>query len=152
MKHVAEFAAGDHVTGFLHQRIIAIVKIDRVNHFRLRGELDQFPGFDGGHGQWLFGNNVFARGDDLFTDGEMEVIGRAIMDDLDVLIGQERIHTAVRFRDVKLVGLGLGELIVRLAQRGHFDKAQSAGRFDVRGPDETGADNSCFDGSHLGGW
>ena len=54
MEHVAEFAAGDHGLGFLHQGIVAVIEIDRVDHARVRRQFHQFFRFSGGHRQRLF--------------------------------------------------------------------------------------------------
>ena len=115
MIDLADFAAGDHRLCFLHERIIAIIKINRVHQSRFGGEFDQLPGFNGGHREWLFGNDMFAGSNNLFADVKVQVIGRAVVDDLDFLVSQEIFDTAVCFRDVEFGGLGFGEILARLA-------------------------------------
>ena len=104
VKEIAELTRLHHRLGFLDERIIAVVEIDRVHHAGLGGELDQFLRLLRRHRQRLFGNHMFARRHDLLADLEMHVVGRAVVDDLDFLVGEERVHAAVGFRDVELGG------------------------------------------------
>src|SRR5205823_4277297 len=85
----------------------------------------------------------------FFADGEVQMVGRAIMDDLYFAVGKEAFDAAVSFGNVELVRLGFGEGIIGFAERNHLNKAKPAGGFNVGGADETRPDNACFNGFHL---
>src|SRR5205823_5918244 len=85
----------------------------------------------------------------LFANLEVQMVGRAIVDDLDFLIGQKILNTAVGLRNVQFVGFGLGQFIIRLAKRNHLNEAKPSSRLDVCRADESGADNACFYSFHL---
>ena len=78
----------------------------------------------------------------------MQMIGRAIMNDLDFVIGQKILELAVSFWNPQLRGLGFGQFLARFAEGDHFDKSETAHRLDVSRADESSADNSCFNCFH----
>jgi hypothetical protein len=61
------------------------------------------------------------------------------------LVGEDRFHAAVGFRDAELRGLGPREVVIGLAEGDHFHKTQPPRRFHVRRPDEPGPNDTCLD-------
>src|SRR2546427_7197716 len=92
---------------------------------------------------------MLAGGNDLFADLEVQMVGRAIVDHLDFLVGQEIFNAPVGLRDVQFVSFGRGQFIIRLAKRNHLDKAKPSSGLDMCRPNETGSDNACFYGFHI---
>src|SRR6266403_2963712 len=148
MEHIAEFAASDHVLGLLHQGIIAVIEINRIDHSGLGSKFHQFFRFGGGHRQRLFRDDMLAGANDLFADLEVQMVGGAIVDDLDFLVGQKILNTAVGYWNVQFISLGPRQFIIRLAKGDHLDEAESSSSLHMCGADETGSDNSCFDSFH----
>ncbi len=91
---------------------------------------------------------MLARGHDLFADLEMDVIRRAVVHHVDLLVGEQRIHAAEGFRNMELRGLCFRQLVARLAQRVHLDKPQPPRRFNVRRPDEPRPNDASLDRFH----
>jgi hypothetical protein len=148
-EHAADVAILAHRPRLLHQRHVAVVEIDGVHDARRLGELHQLARLAGVHRQRLFAHHVFLRGEDVAVDLEVQVVWRAVVDDLDVRVGQQLLVVAVGFGDRKLVGLALGEVLPALGDGRDFDEAEAAKRLDVCWADETGADDACFDFCHA---
>ena len=131
VEDVAELAAFDHGLGFLDERIIAIVEIDRVDHAGFGGELHQLFGFGSGHRERFFGNDVLAGGDDFLLMSKWRWFGVQLWTTSISLSARNSSTRAVGFGDAELVGFGLGEFGARFAKGDHFDKTEPAGGLDV---------------------
>ncbi len=91
---------------------------------------------------------MLARRDDLFVDLEMEMVGRAIVHHLNLRIGQQLVVIAVSLRNREHRRLRRREFLPPLRHGDDVDKTQSPERLDVRGADETCADDAGFDFGH----
>jgi hypothetical protein len=69
------------------------------------GRRHQFTGLGRGHRERLVRHHVFAGTNHREVHGVMQVVGRRIVHDLDVGVGNQRLRTAVGLRHVQLVGL-----------------------------------------------
>ena len=87
-------------------------------------------------------------GQDVAVDFEMEMIGRAVVHDSNCFIGEPLVVIAVRLGDRQLGRFVLGQLGVSLRNGGDFDIAESTERFDMRGANESGADDGCLNFLH----
>ncbi len=101
----AQFAGGDHRARLLHQRVAAIVEGDRVDDAGPRRRVEQRARFGGGHRQRLVGHDVFAMGERGHDDRRVQIVGRRVVDDVDVRIARERFVAAVGLRNAERVGL-----------------------------------------------
>jgi hypothetical protein len=89
-------------------------------------------------------------GEDIAIHFEVQVIGRAIVHDLNVRVGQQLVIVAVGLRNRELIGLPLSEVLPPLGDGGDFDVAEPAKGLNVRRANETSADDACFDSLHDG--
>jgi len=88
---------------------------------------------------------VLTCGENLFVDLKMQVIGCAVVNDLNLGVGQQIVIVAVRFGDRQCIGLGLGQLLSTLRDGGDLNKTKSTQRLHVNRANETSANNACFD-------
>ncbi len=137
-----------HESGLLNQRHVAVVEVDGVHHLRLLSELYQLARLLGVHRQRLLADDVLARGHDVAVHLEVEVIGRAVVNDLNFRVGQELPVIAIRLGNRQLVGLSLGEILAAFGDGCDFHEAEAAESLDMGGADETSADDACFDSLH----
>ena len=66
----------------------------------------------------------FFGGQDFLVDREVQMIRRAVVNDLNLRVGQQRAVVAVRLGNRKLLGLRLGQLVAPLRHRRDLDKAE----------------------------
>jgi len=91
---------------------------------------------------------MFACRQDVAIHLKMQVVGCAVVNDLNFRIGEQLLVVAIGFGDRQFVGLCLREIGIPLGHGHHFDKAQPAERFDMCRADETCTDDSCFYSFH----
>ncbi len=91
---------------------------------------------------------MLLRRQNFLVDREMQMIRRAVVYDLNFRIRQQSPVVAVPFGNRKLLGLGLRKVVAALGNRRHFHKPKPPQRLDVRGANESSADDACFDFGH----
>ncbi len=94
--YVANIARRDHLARMLVQRVEADVEVHRVDHAAGRGKPRELAGLRSGHRQRLLADDVFAGRDDRLRLGDMEVVGRRHVNDVDGGIVEQRLKRGIR--------------------------------------------------------
>ena len=91
---------------------------------------------------------MLVRREDVAVHLEVQMVRRAVVNDLNLGIGQQLLVVAVRLGDRQLVRLALGEVLSALRDGRDLDEPEPPNRLDVRRANETSADDACFDFCH----
>ncbi len=143
---VAELAGGDHLADVLVERVEPDVEVHGVHEAALRRDLDKLRRLGGRHRQRLLADDVPAGGQDLLRLGDVEVVGRGDVDDLDRRILEDGVERRVGVTDAE----GLGTLCAalrRAAEHAADLDADAPQLLDVDRADEAGADDG---GANVG--
>ena len=101
-------------------------------------------GLGRGHRQRLLADHVPAGGEDRLRLGDVEIVRRGDVDDLDRRVLQEGLERRVGARHAQGVGAGRAALGRAAEHAAHLD-ADAAQLLDVDGPDEARADDRGAD-------
>ena len=133
---LSQLARVHALAGLLHERVEAHVEVRAVHESAPLGQLDELRGLRRRHRQWLLADDVLARLERLLHLRMVEVVGRRQMDDVDLVVGENRV--------VALVGaskpFGRGALGRGACDARHLDP-DAPQRVDVDGSDEPRADD-----------
>ena len=113
------------------------------------GQGDQLARLGGGEGQRLLAQDVFAGLKGVGGHGQMQRIGGADMDDVHGGIFQDAAVIGVGSFDVELAAQAGRIVALGDHQRVDFHVAQAPQAFNVYTADEAGAEDGCFETSHI---
>ncbi len=101
---IAQRPGRDRVAGMLIERVAADVEVGRVDQAGPRRQGDQLGRLGRGHGQRLLAHDVPPGLQDRPGLGQVQVVGRGDVDDLDALVGQQLVQVGVGPGDAQRVG------------------------------------------------
>ena len=122
----------------MDEREEAQVEVRAVDEAARLGELEQLAGLLRRHRERLLADDVLARGEHLLRLRMVQVVRRRQVDDVDRVVGEQRLERVVHGRD-RLRGRALGrgaddagDVDAEQPQRVHVDDADEAGADDAR--------------------
>ena len=98
VEDIAQLAGRNHRTGFLHERVVAVVEINRVHHAGFLGQLDQLGRFFGRHREWFSEMTCLPAAMIFLLISKCTWLGVQLM---WTLVLQQRFPTAVGLRDAE---------------------------------------------------
>ena len=135
--HLADLAGQHAGPGLVDEREEAQVEVRAVDEAARLGELEQLGRLLRRHRERLLADDVLPRREHLLGLRMVEVVRRRQVDDVDRVVGEQRLERVVDGRD-RLCGRALG----RGADDARDVDAEEAQRVHVHDADETGADDA----------
>ena len=132
----------NHLSGMLDERIIAIVKVDRMNQTRSFGQLHKFTTLCTGHRQWFFTDHMLPSGKNVFVHLIVQMVRRAVVNHLNLGVRQQFPVITVGLFNEQEVGLTASQFGIGLSEGYKFDISKSSASFDMCRTDKPGTDNS----------
>ena len=117
---LAQVAPADAGGGLLDDRVVAIAKIDRRQCPPLPSQADELGRLGRVQRQGLLGEDVLPGQDGFPVEVEMDVVGRAVMDDLDLGVGEQSIRIRVNPPDAEPVAGPAGQIQIRIGHGRDF--------------------------------
>ena len=146
---LADVAARNREARLLDQRVAAIVERHRMDDAGLGRGLEQLLGFRRGHRQRLVRDDVLALGDRRRIDRIVQIVGRGVVNDLDLGVVQQRFITAVRLARAERLRLGFGRGLAAAGHRHHVHEPEPPDRVHVVGSDEARSHDPHADSLHT---
>ena len=141
---IADIASRHDLVGMLVQRVEADVEVHRVHHAAGRGKPRELAGLRSGHCQRLLADDVLAGRDDRLCLGDVEIVGRRHVDDVDRGIVEQRLEGRICVRHAERRRPRLAALRRAAEDAAHLDADTPQGfdmnRADEARPDDGGAD------------
>ena len=136
---VADIARRHHLAGMLVQRVEADVEVHGVDHAAGRGEPRELAGLRSGHCQRLLADDVLAGRNDRLRLGDVEIVRRRHVNDVDGGIVEERLERRIRLRHAE------GRCARLTALRRAAEDAANLDADPAQGFDMNRADEPCSD-------
>jgi hypothetical protein len=146
---LAEVAAPRPGRRFLNDGVVAVAEIDpgqRAVRFGQAHELGRFPRIEG---QGLLRQKLLAGPDSLGVDVEMDVVRRAVVDDVHVRLGDEGVGLIEDPPDPELGRRRARQAAVRVRHGRDLDAAETPQHLQVDQPDIACSDEPDLDRFHM---